>query len=101
MPNTSISRLDASIDEKVAFLRSPGAYPARPAGIEVIETHMSWVFLTDELVYKLKKPVRYEFLDFSTIEARRQNCEREVQLNRRLAGDVYYGVVPLIMSGDR
>ncbi|OGA53604.1 MAG: hypothetical protein A3F74_02200 [Betaproteobacteria bacterium RIFCSPLOWO2_12_FULL_62_58] len=101
MPNTSISRLDASIDEKVAFLRSPGAYPARPAGIEVIETHMSWVFLTDELVYKLKKPVRYEFLDFSTIEARRQNCEREVQLNRRLAGDVYYGVVPLIMSADR
>ena len=100
MPNTPIPRLDASIDEKVAFLRSPDAYPARPAGVEVVETHMSWVFLADALVYKLKKPVRYEFLDFSTVEARRRNCEREVQLNRRLAGDVYYGVVPLVMRTD-
>src|SRR3990172_12929379 len=101
MQNKGSCRLDASIERKVAFLRRPDAYPERPARVEVIETHMSWVFLTDELVYKLKKPVRYEFLDFSTVEARHQNCEREVQLNRRLAGDVYYGVVPLIMSGDR
>ena len=100
MPNTGSCRLDASIERKVAFLRRPDAYPERPARVEVIETHMSWVFLTDELVYKLKKPVRYEFLDFSTVEARHQNCEREVQLNRRLAGDVYYGVVPIVMKGD-
>lgn len=100
MPNTPTCHPDASIDGKVAFLRRPDGYPSRPARVEVIETHMSWVFLADELVYKLKKPVRYEFLDFSTLEARRQDCEREVQLNRRLAADVYHGVVPLVMESD-
>ena len=100
MPNTPMRCLDASIDEKVTFLRCPGTYPARLAKVDVVETHMSWVFLTAELVYKLKKPVRYEFLDFSTLEARRRNCEREVRLNRRLAADVYYGIVPLVMRSD-
>lgn len=100
MPNSPTCQLDASTDEKVAFLRRPEAYPARPARVEVIETHMSWVFLAGKLVYKLKKPVRYEFLDFSTIEARREDCEREVELNRRLAADVYCGVVPLMLGSD-
>ncbi|MBI4204663.1 MAG: hypothetical protein HY527_06525 [Betaproteobacteria bacterium] len=95
-----MGRRDPSIDEKVAFLRSTDAYPTPPAAVEVIETHMSWVFLTGERVYKLKKPVRYAFLDFSTLEARRRNCEREVRLNRRLAADVYYGIVALVMTGD-
>lgn len=100
MRNTPISRPDASIDEKVAFLRRPEAYPSRPARVEVVETHMSWVFLTDELAYKLKKPVLYQFLDFSTVEARRLNCEREVSLNRRLAADVYHGIVSLDLGSD-
>ena len=56
---------------------------------------MSWVFLTDSRVYKLKKPVRYDYLDFSTIEARWADCVAEVRLNRRLAPDVYLGVIPL------
>jgi len=99
MPNAPIG-LETPVDTKVAFLRNPDAYPARPAAVEVIETHMSWVFLSDEFVYKLKKPVRYEFLDFSTVEARRRNCEREVGLNRRLAAGVYCGVVPLVMHND-
>ena len=59
---------------------------------------MSWVFLTDLHAYKLKKPVRYEFLDFSTIEARQHDCAEEVRLNRRLAPDVYLDVVPLRAS---
>lgn len=84
-----------SIEEKVAFLRRPESYPGRPAAIEVIETHMSWVFLSEASVYKLKKPVRRAFLDFTTLESRRRNCEREVELNRRLARDVYLGIVPL------
>jgi len=88
------------IEEKVAFLRQPEVYPDRPKRVEVIETHMSWVFLTDRLAYKLKKPVRYDFLDFSTLEARHENCEQEVCLNRRLAGDVYLGTVPLTIEGD-
>ena len=88
------------IEEKVAFLRQPDVYPDRPKRVEVIETHMSWVFLTESLAYKLKKPVRYDFLDFSTLEARHKNSEREVRLNRRLAGHVYLGTVPLTIQGD-
>lgn len=56
---------------------------------------MSWVFLAGELVYKLKKPVSYSFLDFTTLEARRSNCFEEVRLNARLAEGVYLGVAPL------
>ena len=85
---------------KIAFLRQAENYPAGTSRVDVIETHMSWVFLTDERVYKLKKPVRYAFLDFSTLEARREDSEGEVQLNRRLAGDTYIGTVPLTREND-
>jgi len=84
-----------SLAGKVRFLKRRESYAERPARVVPIETHMSWVFLTDEHAYKLKKPVRHSFLDFSTIEARRRNCEREVRLNRRLAPDVYLAVLPL------
>lgn len=89
-----------SIGDKVAFLCSPESYPDRPPRVEVIETHMSWVFLTHRAVYKLKKPVRYDFLDFSTLVARHRNAEREVALNRRLAQSVYRGIVPLTLARD-
>jgi aminoglycoside phosphotransferase family enzyme len=59
---------------------------------------MAWVFLTDTQAWKLKKPVRYDYLDFSTPEARRGDCEEEVRLNHRLAPNVYYGVVPLTIN---
>jgi aminoglycoside phosphotransferase family enzyme len=85
----------ATLDAKVAFLRRPGSYAEELERVEAIETHMSWVFLTGEHAYKLKKPVRYDFLDFSTLEARRADCEEEVRLNQRLAGDVYLGVARL------
>jgi len=88
------------IEEKLAFLRQPDVYPDQPKRVEVIETHMSWVFLTESLVYKLKKPVQYDFLDFSTLEARQKDCEREVSLNRRLAAQVYLGTVPLTQQSD-
>lgn len=86
--------------QKVAFLRRPDSYPEGPSRVEVKETHMSWVFLTDHHAYKLKKPVRYDFLDFSTIEARRRDCQEEVRLNRRLAPDVYLGSVPLTVEAN-
>jgi aminoglycoside phosphotransferase family enzyme/predicted kinase len=70
-------------------------YPDSPAAVEIVETHISCVFLSDTLVYKLKKPVRFEFVDFSTLGARRQACEDEVRLNRRLARDIYLGVEPI------
>lgn len=79
----------------VAFLRRPEAYPGPPAEVTVVETHMSWVFLAGEHVYKLKKAVRHEGLDFSTPERRRFNCLEEVRLNEALAPGVYLGVVTL------
>lgn len=88
----------AALEAKIAFLKQPAAYPERPARVEAVETHMSWVFLTHVHAYKLKKPVRYAYLDFSTIGARRLDCEAEVQLNRRLAPEIYLGVVPLTQS---
>lgn len=86
------------IDAKIACLRRSRIYPDRPARVEAIETHMSWVFLTACHAYKLKKPVRTDFLDFSTPEARREDCIEELRLNRRLAPDVYLDVVPLVLS---
>lgn len=63
------------------------------------ETHISWVFLTGDAVYKVKKPVELGFLDFSTLTAREEACRAEVELNRRLAPDVYHGVVPITREG--
>ncbi|MBU2642481.1 MAG: hypothetical protein KJ889_11805 [Gammaproteobacteria bacterium] len=90
------SAQDAVLAAKLDFLGRPGTYPEAPARVEAVETHMSWVFFTATHVYKLKKPVRYPYLDFSTVETRRLNCEQEVRLNRRLAADVYLGVIALV-----
>src|SRR6516225_1471208 len=60
--------------KKVRFLSRPSSYPDRPRRVTTVETHMSWVFLTDQQAYKLKKPVRHPFLNFGTVEARRRNC---------------------------
>jgi len=61
----------------------------------IVETHISWVLLTDQYVYKIKKPVNFGFLDFSTLEKRRFCCTEELRLNRRLAADLYLEVVPI------
>jgi len=80
----------------VDLLRQPGTYPEAPDAVNIIETHISCVFLTDRFVYKLKKPVHYDFCDFSTLAAREHACREEVRLNRRLAHNVYLGVLPII-----
>jgi uncharacterized protein len=87
-----------SLQDKIAWLSHPESYTDLTSAVEIIETHMSCLFLTDRLVYKMKKPVRYPFLDFTTLEARRENCEEEVRLNRRLARHVYLGAVPLVLA---
>ena len=92
---------EPGLAEKVAFLSKPEAYPIRPSGVELIATHMSCVFLTDQHAWKLKKPVLYDYLDFSTVEARKRDCELELELNRRLAPDVYLDVVPLALHAQR
>lgn len=81
--------------EKVRFLSDPAAYAGATRGVETRETHMSWVFLTDRRVYKLKKPLRRPFLDFTKIDRRRHFCEEELRLNRRLAPTTYLSVVAL------
>ncbi len=81
-----------------SFLRRPSAYPEGTRSVEVVQTHLSLLFLTDTRAYKLKRPVRLDVLDLRTVEARRRNCLEEVRLNRRLAPDVYLGVVPLVHS---
>lgn len=79
-----------------ADLLRPEAYPApHPEHVELRETHISLVFLTEGEVFKIKKPVRFAFLDFSTLEARRRACEAEVLLNERLAAGTYLGLVPV------
>ena len=81
-------------------MRQPGFYPEPPARVDVLQTHISVVFLAGAAVYKVKKPVRFAFLDFSSLERRRHFCHEEVRLNRRLAGDTYHGVVALVRRGD-
>jgi aminoglycoside phosphotransferase family enzyme/predicted kinase len=82
-------------------LRRPEAYPEpRPSAVTLVTTHISWVFLTDREVWKLKRPVDYGFVDYTTVERRRQCCEDEVRLNRRLAPDVYLGVVPVRLGSQ-
>jgi aminoglycoside phosphotransferase family enzyme/predicted kinase len=74
-------------------------YPHRPSTVDLVQTHISFVFLAGEEVYKVKKPVRFSFLDFSTLERRHHFCREEVRLNRRLAPDTYLGVATICREG--
>lgn len=74
------------------------AFPVKTC--RLIETHISWVILTGDYVYKIKKPVNLGFVDFSTLEKRKYYCEEELRLNRRLAPDLYLDVISLTGSGD-
>ena len=89
---------EPGVAEKLAFLSQPGAYAHAPPNVSTRETHMSWVFLAGERAYKLKKPVRFAFLDFSTLARREAACRAELALNRRLAPDVYLDVAPLTVG---
>lgn len=85
------------LDGKVAYLRTPGVLGDR---VDCVETHMSWVFLTADRVFKLKKPVRLPHLDHATLARRHHSCVRELTLGRRLARDVYLALAPLRRHGD-
>ncbi len=84
----------------IESLRDPRCYPHVVKNVRLIETHISYVLLTGEYAYKLKKPVNLGFLDFSTIAARRNACDEEVRLNRRTAPQVYLSVVPITGCAD-
>ncbi len=86
-------------DEVAEALRDPSVYGV--AEVELRETHISWVYLAGERAYKLKKPVRLPFVDYGTEERRREMCEEEVRLNRRLAPDLYLGVRAVVPGPAR
>lgn len=87
-------------EDLVRDLADPAAYPGRVERVETRATHVSWLFFAGDRVYKVKKPVRFPFVDFSTPELRKHFCEEEVRLNRRLVQGVHLGVVPIVRGAD-
>jgi aminoglycoside phosphotransferase family enzyme len=91
--------VEIALADKVGFLGAAESHAReRPGSVEALETHMSWVFLTDRFAYKLKKPVRHPLIDLRLLEARHRNCLGEVRLNRRLAPGVYLDTLPLTFA---
>ena len=82
-------------------LQNPAALPDKTEGVSVVQTHISIVFVADEFVYKVKKPVNFGFLDFSTLEKRKHYCKKEIELNRRLSKDIYLNVLPIMFDGKK
>src|SRR5665647_325828 len=82
----------------VEAMLTPEAYSQDPGKIELIQTHISFVFLTKNFVYKIKKAVNFGFLDFSTLDKRHLFCEKELELNKRLCPEIYLEVVPIKKS---
>jgi len=90
-----------NLPEMVQALLDPKAYPHPSQRVEMVQTQMSFVFLTGDYVYKVKKPVNLGYLDYTTLDKRHFYCQREVELNQRLCPDAYLGVVPITRNrGD-
>ncbi len=96
----SKSQGEIAVKDVLAGLCRPNAYDHEVGEIGIIETHISWVLLAGEFAYKIKKPVSFGFLDFSTLQKRRHYCDEEVRLNRRLAPELYLEVVPVTGTTD-
>jgi aminoglycoside phosphotransferase family enzyme len=82
-------------------LKNPGSLPDKTDSVSVVQTHISIVFVADEFVYKVKKPVNFGFLDFTTLEKRKYYCNQEVRLNRRLSEGIYLDVLPVRYDGEK
>jgi aminoglycoside phosphotransferase family enzyme len=91
----------SELPELIQALLDPRAYPDPPSRVEMRQTQISYVFLTRDHVYKIKKPVDMGFLDYTTLEKRLYYCRKEVELNRRLCADVYLDVVPVTNDNGR
>ena len=87
------------LDSMIQDLLQPGSLPDPTRQVRLVQTHISLVFVADEFVYKVKKPVNFGFLDFTTFEKRAFYCRQELDLNRRLAKDVYLSVLPIRFNG--
>ena len=89
----------AELPPLVKTMLNPSFYPHHPRGVQLLQTHISYIFLTEELVYKVKKAVDFGFLDFTTLEKRRHFCQEEVRLNRRFSPDLYLEATPICVDG--
>lgn len=85
---------------QIDILLSRGNFPEITDQRKLVETHISWVIICDRFVYKIKKPIQYSFLDFSTLELRKYYCHKEIELNQRFAKDVYLKVLPIYKIQD-
>ncbi len=89
---------EATSDNLILALQDPALYDHPVKEFQVLETHISWVILTGDYAYKIKKPMDFGFLDFSSLERRKRFCEEELRLNRRLAANLYLEVLPITGS---
>ena len=96
-----MKRAERQLPPVVAGLLDRRAYPHEVRGIELVQTHISYVLLAGAYAYKIKKPVDFGFVDYSTLERRRHFCDEEIRLNRRLCDDVYLEVVPIVAADGR
>ncbi len=87
--------MDDQLPPLIAALLEPARYPGDVQRVELVQTHISWVLLAGDFAYKIKKPVKLSFLDFSTLAARQRYCENELRLNRRFAPDLYLEVLAI------
>jgi aminoglycoside phosphotransferase family enzyme len=90
----------ATLPRLVQAMLDRSFYPHHPEQVDLIQTHISYLFLCGELVYKVKKPVDFGFLDFTTLERRGYFCRQEVSLNKRFSPDVYLDVIPISFVND-
>jgi aminoglycoside phosphotransferase family enzyme len=90
----------AELPPLIQAMLDPAFYPHHPKKVELIQTHISYIFLTGEVVYKVKKPVDFGFLDFTTLEKRRHFCQEEIRLNKRFSPEVYIKAIPISQVGN-
>lgn len=84
----------------IETMKTPAFYPHNPAEVELIQTHISYVFIAGDFVYKVKKPLRFDFLDFTTLAKRKFFCQEEIRLNQRLAPETYLDVVAISLDSQ-
>ncbi|MCH7718359.1 MAG: adenylyl-sulfate kinase, partial [Chloroflexi bacterium] len=89
---------DRSLPGHIQAMLSPDAYPHPVDGVELLQTHISYLFFAGEFVYKVKKPLDLGFLVFTALEQRHHFCQEELRLNRRLCSETYLDVVPIVFA---
>lgn len=90
--------MDETLPPLIRALLEPWPYPHAVAQVELVQTHISWVLLAGEFAYKIKKPLKLPFLDFSTLALRHARCQDELRLNRRFSPEIYLGVVGIVQT---